>query len=346
MRLRMAVVVVFLSLTGFSSVSGQSTPSVGTPAVVSPDCAGADQYVASVQSLGKVLEGDLEAAGINLDDVTSLTAKDFGTASTLMANVGAGFDALTPPPAAVQANADASVVYGTFSQLFLSAQTGGIFAAAAYEDAVNQATADLEQSALLFEQSCNVAFLDHDGDGEPEVGLGGEAPPALGAPPISAVGSGTCEDPFPVGTTVTVDDDWQVTVVSVQPDATDLVLAQNQFNEPPATGEQFFIAQVSATYIGDESGSFNAGVLAALGSSLVAYSSYEDRCGVIPDELPSNEVFPNGTVTGNVCWSVALVDVDALVMYYEPADREDRVFFALEPIGSGGTPMATPIAAR
>ncbi len=60
--------------------------------------------------------------------------------------------------------------------------------------------------------------------------------------------------------------------------------------------------------------------------------SFEVRCGVIPGELPSTEVFPGGTTEGALCWSVRTEDVEALVRYTDSDvtfDEEDRVYVAL-----------------
>jgi len=50
--------------------------------------------------------------------------------------------------------------------------------------------------------------------------------------------------------------------------------------------------------------------------------------------MPTSDVFPGGTVSGNLCWSVQSEDVASLVMYIEPLasfDESERVFFALRP---------------
>jgi len=70
--------------------------------------------------------------------------------------------------------------------------------------------------------------------------------------------------------------------------------------------------------------------LRAVGESSVAYDQSEDRCGVIPNELPSTEVFEGGKITGNVCWSVREEDVDSLVMYADAGfSGDNRVYFSL-----------------
>jgi hypothetical protein len=51
-------------------------------------------------------------------------------------------------------------------------------------------------------------------------------------------------------------DGWEITVLSTTPDGTAQVMAENQFNSPPAVGDQFFIATVQAKYTGTTSKTF------------------------------------------------------------------------------------------
>jgi hypothetical protein len=145
---------------------------------------------------------------------------------------------------------------------------------------------------------------------------------------------GTRENPIPRGHSARLYDNWEVRVVRVIPDATSLVLAENIFNRPPARGKQFFIATVEATYRGPGSSRFDGSFrLRAVGPSGVSYSTFNDFCGVIPDELPDPEVFTGGTIRGNVCWQVTAEDAGALLMYDDPftLDAVPRVYFRLTP---------------
>jgi hypothetical protein len=78
-----------------------------------------------------------------------------------------------------------------------------------------------------------------------------------------------------------------------------------------------------------------------VGGANVAYSAFDDRCGVVPGALPDAEVFAGGTIRGNVCWAARPDDAGSLVMYDSPflGDDADRVFFALAADGAG-TPAA------
>ncbi|MCY4086251.1 MAG: calcium-binding protein [Actinomycetia bacterium] len=144
--------------------------------------------------------------------------------------------------------------------------------------------------------------------------------------------AGSRANPIPVGQAATLHDSWVVTVNSVTPNATGLVLAENQFNDPPEAGRQFFIVNISATYTGQGSDWFNSSRLEAVGPSAVAYSTLGDSCGVIPGDFPDfTNVFTGGTVTGNICWSVRSSDAGSLVMFDDDVflDDSQRVWFKL-----------------
>lgn len=148
--------------------------------------------------------------------------------------------------------------------------------------------------------------------------------PTTSTPKSAKVGSRA--NPVPLGTPATLNDEWRVTVVGTTPNANAAVHTENQFNDPPPTGQQFFIVRVAATYLGEGSSTmFDLG-FKGLDSGNV---TYDGSCGVVPDELPSSEVFQNGTITGNVCWPVASDRTDSLLMFADVSFRESRAFFAL-----------------
>jgi len=145
---------------------------------------------------------------------------------------------------------------------------------------------------------------------------------------------GSRNNPIPRGESALLYGNWDVRVVGVIPNATDIVLRENMFNDPPKPGYQYFIATVEATYRGAGSARFDGTYrLRAVGPANVSYSTFEDSCGVIPDEISDREVFSGGTIRGNVCWQVLASDAANLLMYDDPflADRYVTTFFRLTP---------------
>jgi hypothetical protein len=140
--------------------------------------------------------------------------------------------------------------------------------------------------------------------------------------------------PYPMGTRTLLIDNWEVSFISSVRDATSIVMAENQFNDPPAAGRQFFMARIRATYRGSGSSYLDAGYrFRALGPAGVVYTTFDDSCGVIPDEYPDRETFRGGTSEGNLCWQVRSSDASSLVAF-DDADferRPNRPYFALTP---------------
>ena len=147
------------------------------------------------------------------------------------------------------------------------------------------------------------------------------------------LGSRECPLPFGVPAEVNFDemDHWEITVLSTQPDATQDVLSHKSYNDPPADGNQFYIATIRVKYLGPNSTEFGWAQFNALGIGAVVYDGLYDDCGSIPDYLPDPELFTNGTIQGSVCWEIASSDAESLVMILD-ADaygNDDRAWFAL-----------------
>ena len=219
------------------------------------------------------------------------------------------------------------------------------------------ATGDADSLTMLLEPALLSFFDDARAWFSLKVSSSGSAPaptPTTSAPtpttpaltPTQEPALGSRQNPVPLGTTVEIKnedpmDHWEVTVVSTTPNATKIVLDENPFNDPPEDGKQFFIVTVKVKYLGPDSTQFNGSLrLSALGDSGVVYTTFEDSCGVIPNELPDPELFTNGTVEGAECWQIATGDADSLTVLLEPAllsfFDDTRAWFSLK-VSSGGS---------
>lgn len=151
--------------------------------------------------------------------------------------------------------------------------------------------------------------------------------------PVAQTGNGeTRESPLRVGE-IGVVGNYEITVLSVIPNADDLVAAENQFNDQPGAGEQFFIARVSVTYTGSETGNpaFDLN-FQSVGDQSSSYSTFDNGCGVVPeDQFNATELFEGGSAEFNVCWAIDSGDADSLELYVEPLIDFDseRVWFSL-----------------
>lgn len=153
------------------------------------------------------------------------------------------------------------------------------------------------------------------------------------------------EDPLAIGTPGRVGD-YEITVLSVIPDAADTILAHNQFNSDPAPGTLFFLARVQVTYVGETSGTpWLELSLNAVGRNPDApYSEFEHSCGEIPESgsVISTELFTGGKIEYNICWAIDQADVGILMLDVSSyaGNSDEEILFAL-----GDPSLATPEAA-
>ena len=145
---------------------------------------------------------------------------------------------------------------------------------------------------------------------------------------------GTRDNPLDVGTRIEMGE-WTLAVTEVDLDAEDVVLEENQFNDPPVDGRQFVLFTVEATYEGEESATawmdFSWAIVGSAGNTFSTGS--DDRCGVIPDGLrDTGETFPGGSVSGNVCFSVDADQIEGGTIRIEESFSFDdtRAFYVLD----------------
>jgi hypothetical protein len=155
-----------------------------------------------------------------------------------------------------------------------------------------------------------------------------------GGPSGDEAALGTRDNPLAIGTRIEMGD-WSLAVTDVELDATEAVMAENEFNGPPADGRQFVMFSVDATYEGDDSGTawldFSWAIAGAGGNTFGG--GMDDYCGVIPDPLnDTGETFPGGEVSGNVCISVDADQIEGATIRVEEALSFDdtRAFYALD----------------
>jgi len=138
------------------------------------------------------------------------------------------------------------------------------------------------------------------------------AEPAAEAPveeePLAPTGSGEAfNDPAPFGTVVEISSfsgaTYTVSVGAPTWDANALVAAENQFNDAPAEGMIYVTAPV--TYTNTGAAEPITPRYEAFGIALMVNGvAYEQASVVIPNELTSDDIFPGGTVTGNVVYEI------------------------------------------
>lgn len=132
--------------------------------------------------------------------------------------------------------------------------------------------------------------------------------PALSEPDEDST-TGTKSNPANIGETFTTSD-WQVVVNGFTRNATAEVMAANPFNDAPPAGSQYALVNVTATYIGDDSGLADFISAAWVTESGNVIESY-DHSAVVPNPL-EGELYTGAAATGNIEISVPEGDRGAL----------------------------------
>lgn len=167
------------------------------------------------------------------------------------------------------------------------------FYAQSFVDGFNAAVEESRSSAEVVPDGAEAS--ESDGSEEPAESVASEG--------------GTRDNPLPLGTTITIGTpnapEWRITVGPATLDATDEVLAANQFNDEPEDGFQYAMLSLNFTYIGEDSGIPWVDLsVSFVGSDAVTYQSF-DTFAVAPNPWTEiNELFPDGSASGNVVIAV------------------------------------------
>ncbi len=289
------------------------------------DCRGLQAYVDQYHAVGQTYQDAL--AGLDTSNLENWTSENFVAAHAAVDTAIAGVNALTPPAIAVEMQAQAVSSLELFKEMLTAIEQEGMLGALPYIDQINSAGDALDAIVLPIEEHCNVAILDNDDDGTPEVGVGAVLDPALD--PSAPLGDYT--NPIPVGTAQQTVDSWTIQVVSVTPDGTQAVLNENSFNEAPDAGRQFFIATITAVNTGAAPATFDGNFrLRARGADGTIYTAFGDACGVTPNEWDQDmNVAPGASQTANLCWSVPSDQAQNLRMFDKQAESSGLVYWSL-----------------
>ena len=120
--------------------------------------------------------------------------------------------------------------------------------------------------------------------------------------------------------------DWKVVVNSFNRNATDQVMAANMFNDLPPAGSQYALVNLTATYVGDESGHADFLSVSFVTDGGNVIRSY-DNMAVTPEPL-EGELYTGASATGNV--SLAIPEGESGLLRLELSMFGGEVFVAVE----------------
>ncbi|MBG6237695.1 hypothetical protein IWX78_000638 [Mycetocola sp. CAN_C7] len=147
---------------------------------------------------------------------------------------------------------------------------------------------------------------------------------------------GTRENPAPIGTTVEITTagapTYEVTLGAPTLDATDVILAENQFTEAPPEGFQYALLPVTVTYTGTETGTPWIDLQITYVSAAGTTHTQSDALAVAPSPtfMEINELYPDASGTGNIVIAIPTADAAAGSWTVEPLFLGDTFFFAAE----------------
>jgi hypothetical protein len=176
--------------------------------------------------------------------------------------------------------------------LFLSGKTKGTSIAAVIVSIIGTVV-----GVVVFMTVASDAFKDafHKSD------LSASSPTSADASQAGGIQAGSRENPLSIGETVT-DENWNVALGAPREAVTE-VAAENQFNDPPKPGMQYWIVPITATYTGDATGNTTFEIsVKFVGAD---NRTYDDRCGVIPNPLDDvGALYKGGKAEGNACVAI------------------------------------------
>lgn len=118
-------------------------------------------------------------------------------------------------------------------------------------------------------------------------------------PAAASAQVGTRDNPAPLGSEI-VGTDFTVKVNSVNLNATDAVLAANQFNEAPDAGTVYALVNATVTYTGKDS-SYAAEVqISYVGADGKVYNSFDKNVVGPEPSLGADELYTGASATGNL----------------------------------------------
>ncbi|MCF2571229.1 hypothetical protein HX613_03665 [Brevibacterium sp. UCMA 11754] len=141
---------------------------------------------------------------------------------------------------------------------------------------------------------------------------------------------GTRENPYSIGTKIS-SDAWDMTITNVTLDATDEVLAENEFNEKPDSGNQYMMVDVEMTYTGDApDGEMPMATFEYVSVGGNTFDGLDDMV-VAPNALDDMENMYNGaTTSGSIAIQIPSEDAEAGVLAVNPDMFADKVYVAVK----------------
>ena len=149
--------------------------------------------------------------------------------------------------------------------------------------------------------------------------------------PVPLLPGMSLDNPVEAGGILIGSNGTETVVLRIVGNAWSLIQAENQFNDPPAPGNRFYMVSVLVAYkSGTDSLNVNRADYSVIGDNRIVYTPFGNSCGVVPDALGA-ELFPGGQTRGNVCFQIEESDKN-FVLIHKPSRSfgGERRFLSLE----------------
>lgn len=137
---------------------------------------------------------------------------------------------------------------------------------------------------------------------------------------------GTRENPYAIGTKISTDA-WDMTITNVTLDATDELLAADEFNEKPDSGNQYMMIDVEMTYTGDEpDGEMPMASFEYVSAGGNTFDGLEDMV-VAPNALDDmDNLYSGASTSGSIAIQIPSDDAESGVLAVSPDMFADKVY--------------------
>ena len=138
--------------------------------------------------------------------------------------------------------------------------------------------------------------------------------------------------PMPAGKPIEFANGTTISVESVTQNANQIIKRHDAWTDPPPSGHQFLLVEVKVANQGNEPiDIYIVSQLSLVGKSNVSYDKWSGECWTFPNEIDTNRtIFPGGSLSGNICFTVKSSDIDSLVMYLGPDVNGDFAYWSLK----------------
>ncbi len=163
------------------------------------------------------------------------------------------------------------------------------------------------------------------------------APPTQTGPDGEVIEAGseggpgtTRENPLPLGSTVE-SDEWAYTINSVDLNATEVIMAENPYNDAPAEGQQYIMVNLTATYKGnDPEGEIPFGSIDFVSPDGNTFEPYATTA-VTPESFDEfTTLYEGASTSGNIAISVPSAGIEQGVLAVSPDMLSSKSFVAVQ----------------